>query len=424
VSTIVRAQTAAAAAVALGVVTLGLGAASVLLDRLTHQPGTGGPAADAFITAVGALPATAVGTLLAARRPRNPIGWMLLAIIIVEGSPASQYLILDYRMHHGTLPLGWIAVVLKECWPMFLVLTTLLLWLFPDGTLPAGRWHRPAAVAAVGWLLVGLATSSRGVLVAAGHDVRIQASGDLTNPLPGALRVLDVVVIAGTLVSWTAWLAIQVPTYRHASGEHRQQLKWLYSGAAIFVVSLIIGVFIAQLLVEEVPGWGTQPLVGAALIFGTAALPVCMGVAVLKYRLYELNRVISRVVSYTLVTVLLGGVFAGLILLADRVLPVKGSVAVAVATLVIAALFNPLRRRVQRAVDRRFNRARYDAEAIVAAFSARLSRTIDLDTLRGDLVGVVHEAVQPAHVSVWLPGAGPHATAPAPARPGAGQPDR
>jgi len=417
VSTIVRAQTAAAAAVALGVVTLGLGAASVLLDRLTHQPGTGGPAADAFITAVVAVPATAVGTLLAARRPRNPIGWMLLAIIIVEGSPASQYLILDYRMHHGTLPLGWIAVVLKECWPMFLVLTTLLLWLFPDGTLPAGRWHRPAAVAAVGWLLVGLATSSRGVLVAAGHDVRIQANGDLTNPLPGALRVLDVVVIAGTLASWTAWLAIQVPTYRHASGEHRQQLKWLYSGAAIFVVSLIIGVFIAQLLVEEVPGWGNQPLVGAALILGTAALPVCMGVAVLKYRLYELNRVISRVVSYTLVTVLLGGAFAGLILLADRGLPVKGSVAVAVATLVIAALFNPLRKRVQRAVDRRFNRARYDAEAVVAAFAGRLRGTIDLDTMRGDLADVVREAFQPGHVSVWLPGAGPHAPVPAPTPP-------
>jgi hypothetical protein len=424
VSTIVRAQTAGAAAVVLGVVTLGLGAASVLLDNLTHQPGTGGPAADAFITAVGAVPATAVGTLLAARRPRNPIGWMLLAIIIVEGSPASQYLILDYRMHHGALPLGWVAVVLQECWPMFLVLTSLLLWLFPDGTLPKGRWHRPAAVAAVGWLLIGVATSSRGVLVAAGGDVRIQASGGLANPVPGAFRVLDVLVIVGTLVSWIAWLAIQVPTYRHASGEHRQQLKWLYSGAAIFVGALIIGVFIAQLVVEEVPGWSNQSVVSAVLIIGTAALPVCMGVAVLKYRLYELNRVISRVVSYTLITALLGGVFAGLILLATRVLPVKGSVAVAVATLVIAALFNPLRRRVQRAVDRRFNRARYDAEAIVGAFSARLRRTIDLDTIRGDLVGVVHEAFQPAHVSVWLPGTGPHTTAPVPAHPGAGQPDR
>jgi hypothetical protein len=408
----------------LGVVTLGLGAASVLLDSVTHQPGTGGPAADVFITAVGAVPATAVGTLLAARRPRNPIGWMLLAIIIVEGSPASQYLILDYRMHHGALPLGWVAVVLQECWPMFLVLTSLLLWLFPDGTLPTGRWHRPAAVAAVGWLLIGLATSSRGVLVAAGGDVRIQASGGLANPVPGAFRVLDVLVIVGTLVSWIAWLAIQVPTYRHASGEHRQQLKWLYSGAAIFVGALIIGVFIAQLVVEEVPGWSNQSVVSAVLIIGTAALPVCMGVAVLKYRLYELNRVISRVVSYTLITALLGGVFAGLILLATRVLPVKGSVAVAVATLVIAALFNPLRRRVQRAVDRRFNRARYDAEAIVGAFSARLRRTIDLDTIRGDLVGVVHEAFQPAHVSVWLPGTGPHTTAPVPVLPVAGQPDR
>jgi hypothetical protein len=315
-------------------------------------------------------------------------------------------------------------VVLKECWPMFLVLVSLLLWLFPDGTLPGGRWHRLAVVGAVGWLLVGLATSSRGVLVAAAGDVRILASGDLAGPVPGALHVLDVVVIAGTLISWAAWLAIQVPTYRHASGEHRQQLKWLYSGAAIFVVSLIIGVFIAQIAVEEVPGWGNQWVVGAVVILGTAALPICMGVAVLKYRLYELNRVITRVVSYTLITVLLGGVFAGLILLATRVLPVRGSVAVAVATLVIAALFNPLRKRVQHAVDRRFNRERYDAEAVVAAFTGRLRRTVDLDAVRGDLVGVVYEAFQPAHVSVWLPGTRPHATAPPPARPGVAQPDR
>ena len=255
------------------------------------------------------------------------------------------------------------------------------------------------------------------MLVAAGGDVRIQASGDLANPVPAALRVLDVVVIAGTLASWGAWLAIQVPTYRHASGEHRQQLKWLYSGAGIFVVSLIIGVFIAQLVGEQLPGWSSQTVVGAVLTIGAAALPLCMGVAVLKYRLYELNRVISRVVSYTLITALLGGLFAGLILLATHVLPVKGSVPVAVATLVIAALFNPLRRRVQRAVDRRFNRARYDAEAIVTAFTARLRETIDLDTLRGDLAGVADEAFQPAHVSVWLAGAEPHTAVPAPAPP-------
>jgi hypothetical protein len=386
---------------ALGVVILGLGAASVVLDHLTHQPGTGGPAADALVGAAGVVPATAVGTLLAVRRPRNPIGWLLLAIIIVEVAPTSQYLVLDYRMHHGSLPLGWVAVVLQECWPMFLVSVTLLLWLFPDGTLPAGRWHRAASIAAVGWLLVGLATSARGVLVAAGGDIRIQPSGGLANPSPDVMRVLSAVVIVGTLASWTAWLAVQIPIYRHASGVYRQQLKWLYSGAVIFVFAFF-GVFIATLAVQAIPGWNDQSVTNALAILGTAALPACLGVAVLKYRLYDLNRVISRVVSYALITALLAGVFAGLILLATRELPVRGSVAVAVATLVIAALFNPLRRRVQRAVDRRFNRSRYDAEAVVAAFTARLRHTVDLDTLRHDLVGATQEAFQPAHVSMWL----------------------
>jgi hypothetical protein len=388
-------------AFALGAVALGLSGATVVLDHLTHQPGTGGPVADAFVGAAAVVPATAVGLLLAARLPRNPIGWLLLVIIIAEISPASQYLILDYRMHHGSLPLGWVAVVLLECWPMFLVCVTLLLWLFPDGTLPAGRWHRAATAAAVGWLLVGLATSSRGVLVATGGDVRVTASGMLANPSPGVMRVLSVVVIVGTLASWTGWLAVQIPTYRHASGVYRQQLKWLYSGAAIFVFAYF-GVFIATLAVEEIPGWDNQAVTNALAILGTAALPTCLAVAVLKYRLYELNRVISRVVSYALITAVLAGVFAGLILLATHVLPFRSSAAVAVATLVIAALFNPLRRRVQRAVDRRFNRSRYDAEAVVAAFTARLRHTVDLDTLRHDLVGVTGEAFQPAHISMWL----------------------
>jgi hypothetical protein len=386
---------------ALGVVILGLGVASVVLDHLTHQPGTGGPAADALVGAAGVVPATAVGTLLAVRRPRNPIGWLLLVIIIVEVSPTSQYLVLDYRMHHGSLPLGWVAVVLQECWPVFLVSVTLLLWLFPDRTLPAGRWHRAASIAAVGWLLVGLATSARGVLVAAGGDIRIQPSGGLANPSPDVMRVLSAVVIVGTLASWTAWLAVQIPIYRHASGVYRQQLKWLYSGAVIFVFAFF-GVFIATLAVQAIPGWNDQSVTNALAILGTAALPACLGVAVLKYRLYDLNRVISRVVSYALITALLAGVFAGLILLATRELPVRGSVAVAVATLVIAALFNPLRRRVQRAVDRRFNRSRYDAEAVVAAFTTRLRHTVDLDTLRHDLVGVTQEAFEPAYISMWL----------------------
>jgi hypothetical protein len=422
-STILRAKAAPAGAVVLGLITLGLGLASVVLDHVTHAPGNGAPAVDALATAAAVVPIAAVGTLLAARRSRNPIGWILLAILVIDISPTSQYLVLDYRMDHGTLPLGWAAVVFQDSWPMFLVLVSLLLWLFPDGTLPGGRWHRPAVAAAIGMVLLGLTASSPGVFAVAGGDVRIKANGDLVNSQPGVLKVLIVVVIVGTIVIWTAWLAIQIPTYRHATGEHRQQLKWLYAGAAIFVSTLIIGIFVVPLAAGEAPGWGTQPVVTALTTIGTAALPVCLGVAVLKYRLYELSRVISRVVSYSLMTALLGGLFAGLILLATHVLPVKSSVAVAVATLVIAALFNPLRRRVQHAVDRRFNRERYDAEALVAAFTARLRRTIDLDTLRSDLVGVVDEAFQPAHVSVWLPGTGPPHAVAIPAGSGAEQPD-
>ena len=135
---------------------------------------------------------------------------------------------------------------------------------------------------------------------------------------------------------------------------------------------------------------------------GFAVLPVCIGVAVLKYRLYEIDRIISRVISYAIITAVLAGVFAGLVLLATGVLPFKAPVAVAAATLAAAALFNPLRRRVQRAVDRRFNRARYNAEAIVAVFAARLRQTVDLDAVQDDLVGAVNRAFQPAHVSVWV----------------------
>jgi hypothetical protein len=395
-------RAAPVAAIAFGLLTLVVGMATVPLDSLTHQAGTGGPLADTLTYAAAVVPATAVGTLLAARRPGNPIGWLLLGIIIVGFSPTSQYLILDYRMHHGTLPLGGAVVILNETWPLLLLFISILLWIFPDGTLPPGRWHRRAVVLLVAGLVIALAASTSGVLAVAGHYVRIQASGDLGGHRPQALVVLFVVVIAGTLISWLAWVIWQVPTYRRASGERRQQLKWLYSGAAILVISLVIGIFIVPLAMGEAPGYGTQPVVGALTTIGTGALPVCLGVAVLKYRLYELNRIISRVVSYTLITGLLAGVFFGLVLLATHVLPVRTTVGVAASTLIIAALFNPLRRRVQNLVDRRFNRSRYDAEAIVAAFNARLRHTVDLDTVRNDLLGVTDSAFQPAHVSVWI----------------------
>jgi hypothetical protein len=406
VTTILRSpasrRVAPVAAIVFGLVTVGIDMAAVPLDSIIHQAGTGGPLADTLTNTAAVVPATAVGTLLAARRPRNPIGWLILGIILLGFCPTIQYMILDYRIHHGTLPLGWAAVILQELWPLVLIFVVILLWIFPDGTLPAGRWRRPSKALLAAGLLIALAASARGPLVVAGGDVRLRPDGDLANPTPPAEVALAVLVVAVTLVSLLAWLVIQIPTYRHAGGERRQQLKWLYSGAAILVISLVIGVFIVPLAMGELPGFGTQPVVAALTTIGTGALPVGMGVAVLKYRLYELNRVISRVVAYTLITALLAGVFFGLVLLATRVLPFRTTVGVAVSTLVIAALFNPLRRRVQRMVDRRFNRSRYDAEAIVAAFTARLRHTVDLDTVRHDLLGVTENAFQPAHVSVWI----------------------
>jgi hypothetical protein len=147
------------------------------------------------------------------------------------------------------------------------------------------------------------------------------------------------------------------------------------------------------------PGQVGNDLIGP---LGAAALPVCIGVAVLKYRLFAIDRIISRVLTYAIITAVSAGVFAGLVILATEVLPFKTPVAVAAATLAAAALFNPLRRWVQHAVDRRFNRARYDADRMIAAFAARLQDAVDLNTISTDLTGVVHAALEPAHVSVWM----------------------
>jgi hypothetical protein len=382
----------------LGLVALGINLAQVPLDSLTHQTGTGGPLADTLSVVGTTVPVAVVGTLLAIRRPRNPIGWLLLGLL-VSSAPTNQYLILDYRMHHGALPLGWLAVVLLETWPLLLVFLALLLWLFPDGTLPTGRWRRPAAILVAGGLLLGAAGSTSGLIAVAEHRVRIKPDGDLLSPPLGGLAAA---VIVPVLVSLVAWLVFQFPTYRRAGGERRQQLKWLYFGAAITSIAFIIGAFVEPLAQGNTLGYGTQPVVNAVTNVAYAALPICLGVAIFRYRLYELNRIISRVVSYVLITGLLAGVFFGLVLLATHVLPFRTTVGVAVSTLVIAALFNPLRRRVQNLVDRRFNRSRYDAEAIVAAFNARLRQTVDLDTVRYDLLGVTANAFQPTHVSVWI----------------------
>ena len=401
-------RAAPVAAVALGLLTLAVGLASVPLDQMAHQPGPKGSFSVTFVVAV-MVPAVAVGALLAARRPRNPIGWLLLVIFLLAVAPVGDYLIIDYRLHHGTLPLGSVAVVLSNSWPVWLVLIAIMLWVFPDGLLPPGQWRPVAVILVTAGVLWALAATAAGAAAVARHVVVIDASGNLANKTTGLTAALQTFSAFGVLASLLVWLVVQVPRYRRAPYERRQQLKWLYTGAAIFVVSLFLAV-----LTPGGPSAWDLAVNDVISPIGFAVLPVCVGVAVLKYRLYAIDRIISRVISYTLVSAVLAGIFAGLVLLATRVLPFRTPVGVAVATLAAAALFNPLRRRVQRAVDRRFNRSRYNAETVIAAFTARLRGTVDLDMMRSDLVGVVHEAFQPAHVSVWLPTTGQHVTVPAP----------
>jgi hypothetical protein len=401
-------RAAPVAAVALGLLTLAVGLASVPLDQMAHQPGPKGSFSVTFVVAV-MVPAVAVGALLAARRPRNPIGWLLLVIFLLAVAPVGDYLIIDYRLHHGTLPLGSVAVVLSNSWPVWLVLIAIMLWVFPDGLLPPGQWRPVAVILVTAGVLWALAATAAGAAAVARHAVVIDASGNLANKTTGLTAALQTFSAFGVLASLLVWLVVQVPRYRRAPYERRQQLKWLYTGAAIFVVSLFLAV-----LTPGGPSAWDLAVNDVISPIGFAVLPVCVGVAVLKYRLYAIDRIISRVISYTLVSAVLAGIFAGLVLLATRVLPFRTPVGVAVATLAAAALFNPLRRRVQRAVDRRFNRSRYNAETVIAAFTARLRGTVDLDMMRSDLVGVVHEAFQPAHVSVWLPTTGQHVTVPAP----------
>jgi hypothetical protein len=207
--------------------------------------------------------------------------------------------------------------------------------------------------------------------------------------------VIEAVYLPVLALCWLGSVAAQALSYRNSSGVRRQQLKWLAGGSALAAA----GIPVAATLSSRP---GILGVVGDVAGAGLLGVPVCMGVAIMRYRLFDIDRIISRTLAYAIVTGLLVGVYAGLVLLATGVFQFRSTVAVAAATLAAAALFNPLRRRVQRAVDRRFNRARFDADLTVAAFASRLKDAVDLDSVRDDLAGVVQKALEPAHISVWI----------------------
>jgi hypothetical protein len=238
----------------------------------------------------------------------------------------------------------------------------------------------------------------------AGHDIHVISGGDLQAvdyPSGGSawLSTVDAVILPVVVVFWALFVFRQVLAWRQAGGERRQQLKWLMGGTAVAIVCTVLVAVVGTL--DTSAGPAVTAVSGIAVI-GVAALPVGMGVAILKYRLYEIDRIISRTLAYAIVTGLLVGVYAGLVLLATQVLAIESPAAVAGSTLAAAALFSPLRSRVQRAVDRRFNRTRYDTDQTVTAFAARLKDAVDLDAVHEDLTGVVSRALEPAHISIWV----------------------
>jgi hypothetical protein len=344
---------------------------------------------------LGMVSATTVGAVLASRRPRHPVGWLLLAcgLSMVASGVAAAYAAYGLLARPGALPA---AHAVARYWPATTIIAqtaiSFVLLLTPTGSLPSPRWRWWArvTVAAASILLVALAVAS-GPL-----DPRYQALGgpfDLRGQ-GGVLLVVNQLALTVTTLAVVVGAGSLVVRFRRARGAERQQLRWVASAAVLAVLGAVVA--LGGLAV------GSTAVVTWAISACFAALPLALGAAILRYRLYDLDRIISRTLTYGLLTVLLGGGYAGLVLGLGLLLPNDSSLVVAGATLAVAGIFQPARRRIQQAVDRRFNRRRYDAARTIAVFSARLREELDLDTLSAELLLVVDQTMQPTTASLWL----------------------
>ena len=330
------------------------------------------------------------GFVLASRRPQNRIGWLFLVAGLTLGLSgfSNQYALHALVAAPGSLPAGRaVAWLFNVIWMIPVAMLAFMFLLFPTGHVRSQRWRL------AGWYVGGgvrarqrMAASRRHPLVGAPVHLAVQPGGE-----PGRLALL-LYLMTAFLISTALLVSVAALVVRFAksSGEERVQLKWCATAALLLVV-----VFVASI-------WLNSAAVNVLQSLAFLCLWTAIAIAVLKYRLYDIDRIISRTLAYAIVTGLLVGVYAGLVLLATQVFRFHTPVAVAASTLAAAALFNPLRQRVQQVVDRRFNRARYDADQTVAAFAARLKDTVDLHSVQDDLASVVGHALEPAHISVWI----------------------
>jgi hypothetical protein len=379
---------------AVGALTALVLATGIVLTILTRDPW---PTNDGLALAVlGAY--AGVGYVIARAQPGNPIGWIFmgLGLFTLSDYVVRLYLVLDYRQRGGRLPLGGAAIFWQGSWTLFpLIFALPAIVLFPDGRVSA-RWRKLLYLyAAAGIVFMGLAFAGQLAYGVPGH-VDVDIRGGLPNDAGGPVSTAGWVLAPFFLGCWISFVWRQVAAWRSSSGVRRAQLKWLAAGSAVLVVSCLMIVMFGD-------GSSVGSRVAADLAtIGIGVMPVAFGVAILRFHLYEIDRLISRTLSYALLTGLLVGIFAGVVILATRVLPFSSPVAVAASTLVAIALFSPLRKRVQEIVDRRFNRARYDAEALVARFGARLRDAVDPETVVAELAGAAAISVEPTHISVWV----------------------
>ena len=384
---------------------LGLG-----LLALNHTAPQGAVYDDWLEQAALAFAFPTVGALIAAKRPRNPIGWLLIAAGLSGATVlfASEYALYALFTEPDALLGGQVAAWVSA-WAgtvAFGVIFSYLFLLFPDGRPPSPRW-RPvvwSAGVALGLVMITSALKPR-LTDEAGEPVPQGAPRTVENPvgLDGAGPLLHQIettaIVLFVLVCVLPAVASLILRYRGSSGERRQQIKWLAYAAGM----LAVGIFVVPDVLRAL--WGETTAVStvthALEVVPVIGIPLATGIAILRHRLYDIDLVIRRTLVYGALTASLGGVYLGSVLLIGLAVGESG-LAVAVSTLAVAGLFRPARARIQAAVDRRFYRRRYDAARTLEAFGARLRDELDLETLGADLRGVLRETVQPAHVSLWL----------------------
>jgi hypothetical protein len=346
---------------------------------------------------------SSVGAIVASRRPENPVGWLLCLWALGESLShfSAQYAIYALLTRPASLPAGE-AFAWVSSWLVFFVigLSVLSILLFPTGRLPSRRW-RWVTWLTVAFVLVGAVSGTF-------SSGPVEGLGPIRNPLglEGFSDVSDSILL--TMVALVLVVAAALSVFmrlRRAKGIERQQIKWFAYATAAVVMGLVLAEIIPDVI--EVPLWFVR-IGNAIFLLLIPAIPISMGIAILRFRLYEIDTLINRTLVYgsltaVLVAVYFGGVTATQALLrtltGDQELP---QLVIVASTLVIAALFNPLRRRIQSFIDRRFYRRKYDAAKTLEGFSIKLRDDTDLEALRGELVGVVRETMQPAHVSLWL----------------------